>query len=87
MMNAEPGSATVLECDIAVVGGGMVGAAAACRLAQAGLRVCVIEAQAPQPFAAEQPLDLRVSAISPASIALLQGCGAWESVLSMRACP
>ena len=87
MINAEPGAATVLECDIAVVGGGMVGAAAACRLAQAGLRVCVIEAQAPQPFAVDQPLDLRVSAISPASIALLQDCGAWASVLSMRACP
>ena len=87
MINAEPGAATVLVCDVAVVGGGMVGAAAACRLAQVGLRVCVIEAQAPQPFAAEQPLDLRVSAISPASIALLQACGAWASVLSMRACP
>lgn len=87
MISAEPGAATVLECDIAVVGGGMVGAAAACRLAQSGLRVCVVEAQAPQPFAADQPLDRRVSAISPASIALLQDCGAWESVLSMRACP
>ncbi len=87
MMSAEPSAATVLVCDVAVVGGGMVGAAAACRLAQAGLRVCVIETQAPQPFAAEQPLDLRVSAISPASIALLQVCGAWESVLAMRACP
>ena len=72
MMSAEPAATAVVSCDVAVVGGGMVGAAAACRLAQAGLRVCVVEAQAPQPFAVEQPLDRRVSAISPASIALLQ---------------
>lgn len=87
MMSTESCAAAGMSCDVAVVGGGMVGAAAACRLAQAGLRVCVVEAQAPQPFAVEQPLDRRVSAISPASIALLQACGAWESVLSMRACP
>lgn len=74
------------ECDIAVVGGGMVGAAAACRLAQSGLRVCVLESAVPQPFSAEQALDLRVSAISPASIALLEACGVWPRVLAMRAC-
>jgi 3-demethoxyubiquinol 3-hydroxylase len=77
----------VQNANITVIGGGMVGAAAACRLAQAGLDVVVIEAQAPQPFALEQAMDLRVSAISPASVALLQACGAWASVLAMRACP
>lgn len=77
----------VLDADITLIGGGMVGAAAACRLAQSGLTVVVVEAHAPQPFDSGQPMDLRVSAISPASIRLLQACGAWESVLAMRACP
>ncbi len=77
----------IRNADITVIGGGMVGAAAACRLAQAGLDVVVVEAQAPLPFAPEQAMDLRVSAISPASVALLQACGAWTSVLAMRACP
>ena len=75
------------ECDIVVVGGGMVGAAAACRLAQCGLHVCVIESTLPAPFSAEQAMDRRVSAISPASIALLEACGVWSQVLAMRACP
>lgn len=76
-----------LNADVTLIGGGMVGAAAACRLAQSGFSVVLVEAQAPQRFAPEQPMDLRVSAISPASIRLLQACGAWESVLAMRACP
>lgn len=76
-----------LNADVTLIGGGMVGAAAACRLAQAGFSVALVEAQAPQLFAPEQPMDLRVSAISPASIRLLQACGAWEAVLAMRACP
>ena len=77
----------LLNADVTLIGGGMVGAAAACRLAQSGLTVVVVEAQAPQPFDSGQPMDLRVSAISPASIRLLQACGAWEAVLAMRACP
>jgi 2-octaprenyl-3-methyl-6-methoxy-1,4-benzoquinol hydroxylase len=77
----------LLNADVTLIGGGMVGAAAACHLAQSGLTVVVVEAQAPQLFAPDQPMDLRVSAISPASIRLLQACGAWESVLAMRACP
>ena len=77
----------LLNADVTLIGGGMVGAAAACRLAQSGLTVVVVEAQAPQPFDSGQPMDSRVSAISPASIRLLQACGAWEAVLAMRACP
>lgn len=83
---AMPVSSLPAECDIAVVGGGMVGAAAACRLAQSGLRVCVLESAEPQPFCAEQAMDLRVSAISPASITLLKACGVWQQLLAMRAC-
>jgi len=49
------------QCDIAIVGAGMV--------------------------APEQPLDLRVSAISQASVALLEQAGAWQHLQQMRVCP
>ena len=70
-----------------VVGGGMVGAAVACLLARAGLRITLFEPQVPAAFDPAQALDRRVSAISPAAVALLQRCQAWEAVLAMRACP
>ncbi len=75
------------QCDIAIVGAGMVGAATACLLAAEGLSVRVIETRLPEPYAPEQPLDLRVSAISQASVALLTRVGAWQYLQQMRLCP
>lgn len=75
------------QCDIAIVGAGMVGAATACLLAAEGLSVRVIEARLPEPYAPEQSLDLRVSAISQASVALLTRAGAWQYLQQMRLCP
>ncbi|HDO1336914.1 TPA: FAD-dependent monooxygenase [Aeromonas veronii] len=75
------------QCDIAIVGAGMVGAATACLLAAQGLSVRVIETQLPEHYAPEQPLDLRVSAISQASVALLEQAGAWHHLQQMRLCP
>lgn len=75
------------QCDIAIVGAGMVGAATACLLAAQGLSVRVIEMQLPEQYAPEQPLDLRVSAISQASVALLEQAGAWHHLQQMRLCP
>lgn len=70
-----------------LVGGGMVGAATACLLAEAGYRITLFEQQIPTAFDPAQPPDRRVSAISPAAVALLQRCQAWQAVLAMRACP
>lgn len=75
------------QCDIAIVGAGMVGAATACLLAAQGLSVRVIETRLPEQYAPEQPLDLRVSAISQASVALLEQAGAWLHLQQMRLCP
>ncbi|MGY3892582.1 FAD-dependent monooxygenase [Aeromonas enterica] len=75
------------QCDIAIVGAGMVGAATACLLAAQGLSIRVIETQLPEQYAPQQPLDLRVSAISQASVALLTQAGAWQHLQQMRLCP
>ncbi|MGI2258703.1 FAD-dependent oxidoreductase [Shewanella sp. GXUN23E] len=70
--------------DVVIVGGGMVGAAAALGLGQLGFQVTLIEAFEPEAFDAAQPLDLRVSAISVASEALLAKLGALEAIHDMR---
>ncbi|WP_413111913.1 2-octaprenyl-3-methyl-6-methoxy-1,4-benzoquinol hydroxylase [Thaumasiovibrio sp. DFM-14] len=74
-----------IEC--IVVGGGMVGAAVALGLAQQGKDVVLIEGQPPTEYASSQPMDLRVSAISAKSVALLQQLGAWDALQEMRLCP
>ncbi|MGV2841698.1 FAD-dependent oxidoreductase, partial [Vibrio cyclitrophicus] len=72
--------------DIVVVGGGMVGAATAIGFAKQGLSVAVIEGFAPQAFDESQAMDIRVSAISQASVDLLEALGAWQSIAAMRVC-
>ncbi|HCK00904.1 MAG TPA: 2-octaprenyl-3-methyl-6-methoxy-1,4-benzoquinol hydroxylase [Serratia grimesii] len=73
--------------DAVVVGGGMVGAAAALGLAQAGWSVALLEHQAPQAFDAQSPPDLRISAIGCTSVGLLKQLGAWPAVQAMRTAP
>ncbi|WP_319781920.1 FAD-dependent monooxygenase [Oceanisphaera sp. IT1-181] len=75
------------QCDIAIIGGGMVGALVAALLAPTGLSIRVIEAKRPTEFSPEQPRDLRVSAISATSVALLEQAGAWDNIQGMRAWP
>jgi len=75
------------QTDVAIVGGGMVGVALACLLDKSGVSVTLIEQQPPAAFDPEQPHDLRVSAISPASQRILTAAGAWGGVIGRRACP
>jgi 2-octaprenyl-3-methyl-6-methoxy-1,4-benzoquinol hydroxylase len=73
--------------EVAVVGGGMVGGALALGLAQHGISVTVIEHHAPPAFRADAQPDVRISAISASSVALLRGLGVWENIQSMRCHP
>ena len=68
-----------MNCDIAIVGGGLAGASLAVALAPLGYDIKVIEAVAYQ--AAEQPsYDDRTLAISHSSCRILSGIGLWESL-------
>lgn len=84
-VNELSGQATAF--DVIVVGGGMVGAATAVGFALQGLSVAVIEDKAPKPYAADEAIDLRISAIGCASVRLLERLGAWKHAQQMRHTP
>ncbi|WP_150911040.1 UbiH/UbiF/VisC/COQ6 family ubiquinone biosynthesis hydroxylase [Marinobacter halotolerans] len=82
------------DFDILVVGGGLVGSAAALGLSQQGWRVGLVESQPGESLDAEIPpaaavddFDPRVSALSLASQSLLEQLGAWDGVRKGRHCP
>lgn len=84
-VNELSGQATAF--DVIVVGGGMVGAATAVGFALQGLSVAVIEDKAPKPYAADEAIDLRISAIGCSSVRLLERLGAWKHAQQMRHTP
>lgn len=73
-----------MKKDIIVIGGGMVGAATALGLAQLGLDVMLLEKNPLPHITADY--DLRISAISAASISLLEKLGAWQYLDHRRLC-
>jgi len=75
-MNPDASLQTTETCEVAVIGGGLVGAATALALLKLGLRVALIE-QHPVPVPTDT-WDPRIYAISPASEDLLRELGAWQ---------
>jgi 2-polyprenylphenol 6-hydroxylase len=74
--------------DVAIIGGGPVGACAAALLARAGrLKVVVLEPHAAALPEAGSPLDARVVAISRASEHALRQAGAWGAIEGPRLGP
>jgi len=76
------------QYDVIVAGAGMVGSCAALALAGRGMRVALIEAAPPRApvIGADEPYDLRVSAISPHSRGILQQLGIWQQLDAARIC-
>ncbi len=74
--------------DIAVVGTGLPGLAAALGFAQLGLGVALI-GPPPTPHTPTRtvPFDPRIYAVAPGSVALLERLGIWGRVDQQRACP
>ena len=78
---------TDIKADVAVVGGGMVGAALACGLAQQGFKVALLELREPVDAWPLDSYDLRVSAITRASQHIFEHLHAWQGMLEKRATP
>ena len=67
------------EFEIAIIGGGMVGASLALALAAAGRRIVLIEAVAPD-SRTHQSFDERTTALGNASRRILEGLGVWDGI-------
>ena len=78
-MNAET------RFEVAIVGGGVVGAALACALR--GGPVALLAQQRTERFAAAAKFDARVYAISPGNAAFLAQLGAWGELPPARLTP
>lgn len=70
---------------VIVIGGGLVGKAAALALTQAGLRVALLAQRAPEP--SEYRFDTRIYALSSSSQALLERLRVWQALDPARLCP
>ena len=75
------------DCDVAIVGGGLIGASLATALQRCGFQVIMIEAGPAAPKNLDQvELDSRVIAIGHAGVGLMHFCGAWPLIDPQRAC-
>src|SRR6185437_17155936 len=89
----EAGEAARMECDVAIVGGGMVGASLALALADSGLSILLVEGTAPdlsRPLSADpsspQPsFDDRTTALGNASRRIFQALGVWPAIAPQAA--
>ena len=72
---------------VAVVGGGMVGATLACILARAGIRTALLESRPPVLEWPGDSVDTRVSALTLTSRTILKTLGVWNAIESCRAGP
>ncbi len=75
------------DVDVIVAGGGSVGLAAAAALSRRGFAVTLIERGAAPASSASAAWDLRVYALSPASIRLLESLDAWPRLTAQRYSP
>jgi len=75
------------EFDIIILGGGLVGLAAANLCAQQGFSVALVERQELPLTWDDNYFDIRCSAISKASQILFQEFGVWDSMVKERVSP
>lgn len=75
------------DYDLLIAGGGMVGAALACALGDADLKIIVLEGAPLERIRPDATLDSRVSAISHASQRIFAAVGAWGGMTAWRVSP
>ena len=82
-------SIETLNADIAIVGAGLVGLAAAVAMRQAGFSVMLVDSKSPAKLAIDNHVDdwdHRVYAVSPKNIAWLASLGVWQRINANRIC-
>ncbi|MDD5580499.1 MAG: UbiH/UbiF/VisC/COQ6 family ubiquinone biosynthesis hydroxylase [Methylobacter sp.] len=72
--------------EVIIVGGGMVGATAACALGHGGIRVALLDAYNPERQWPPESVDIRVSALTKASQNILELLGAWQGMVQRGVC-
>lgn len=72
------------DCDVLIVGGGLVGLSLARALAGSGLELALIGTPPRQQDASGAAWDSRVYALSPGTAAFLERCGIWERLPQER---
>lgn len=77
----------IKEYDVIVVGAGMIGTAMTIGLAKLGWNVLLIEKNKKRKCFLENKPDVRVSAISYASVKILKEIGVWDAILKTRLTP
>jgi 2-octaprenylphenol hydroxylase len=75
------------QFDIVIIGAGIVGATAACALADAGVTVALLEARPFEPETVVGAHDARVFAITRASQRIFEALGVWQGIVKRAAYP
>jgi 2-octaprenylphenol hydroxylase len=75
------------QYEVVVVGGGIVGATVACGLARAGISVALLNKDDPPRTWPLGDCDLRVSALTQASVNIMQALGAWSGIVQRGVSP
>ncbi len=78
---------TNTDTDVIIAGGGMVGAALACALAEQSFRITLLERREPEESWPADSYDIRVSAISRASQNIFTHLQAWQGMVQRRVTP
>jgi 2-octaprenylphenol hydroxylase len=73
--------------DVAIIGAGMVGATLACCLAEGGLRIALVESAPPPADWPDGSVDVRVSALTAASVQIFRRLGVWRSMVDLGVSP
>lgn len=77
----------MMETEVVIVGGGVVGASAALAMAQAGQRAMLLENKAALAPTVSDALDHRIYALTAGSVALLEKLGVWQHMDQSRVTP
>ena len=80
-------SGTVSEVDVAIIGGGLVGATLACALIETDLSIVIIDPEDQRKISFATEHDMRVSAITRASQHIFASIGAWAGMVEQRVSP